>query len=117
MLACKVVLGAADGCETLVFDEVDAGVGGATAVALAEVLARLAQTHQVIVVTHVPQIAVMGERHYLVKKSEDVSPETSLEELTGEDRVEEIARMLSGTLTETSRAHAREMLSAAAKTR
>ena len=57
MLACKVVLGEADGCDTLVFDEVDAGVGGATAVALAGVLADLARSHQVIVVTHLAQVA------------------------------------------------------------
>lgn len=110
MLACKVVLGNADGTDTLVFDEVDAGVGGATAVALAKVLARLAQSHQVIVVTHLAQVAVMGERHYLVSKSEGDVPETSLEEIQGEERVREIARMLSGDESEASLAHAREML-------
>lgn len=112
MLACKVVLGDADGTETLVFDEVDAGVGGATAVALAQVLARLAQTHQVIVVTHLAQVAVMGERHYLVRKSGDDVPETSLVELDDDARVNEIARMLSGDTSEMSLAHAREMLAA-----
>lgn len=113
MLACKVVLGEADGTETLVFDEVDAGVGGATAVALAQVLARLARTHQVIVVTHLPQVAVMGQRHYLVQKSGGELPETSLVEIEGERRVAEIARMLSGDTGDTSMAHAREMLAAA----
>lgn len=113
MLACKVVLGEADGTETLVFDEVDAGVGGATAVALAQVLASLAQTHQVIVVTHLAQVAVMGERHYLVSKSNDDVPETSLTLIAGEARVAEIARMLSGDTGETALAHAREMLQAA----
>lgn len=111
MLACKVVLGDADGTDTLVFDEVDAGVGGATAVALAKVLARLAQSHQVIVVTHLAQVAVMGERHYLVSKSEGDVPETTLQEIEGEERVREIARMLSGDESEASLAHAREMLS------
>lgn len=110
MLACKVVLGEADGTETLVFDEVDAGVGGATALALARVLARLARTHQVIVVTHLAQVAVMGERHYLVRKSADDVPETSLALIDGERRVAEIARMLSGDVGEASLAHAREML-------
>ncbi len=112
MLACKVVLGEADDCETLVFDEVDAGVGGATAVALASVLARLAATHQVIVVTHLAQVAVAAERHYLVRKSEGESgvPETSLVEISGEDRVAEVARMLSGDTGEASRDLAREML-------
>ena len=112
MLALKVVLGEADDCETLVFDEVDAGVGGATAVALAGVLARLAQTHQVIVVTHLAQVAVAAEKHYLVRKSagEGGVPETSLVEITGEDRVAEVARMLSGDTGEASRDLAREML-------
>ena len=112
MLALKVVLGEADDCETLVFDEVDAGVGGATAVALAGVLARLAQTHQVIVVTHLAQVAVAAEKHYLVRKSagEGGVPETSLVEIAGEDRVAEVARMLSGDTGEASRDLAREML-------
>ncbi len=113
MLACKVVLGEADATETLVFDEVDAGVGGATAVALAQVLADLARTHQVIVVTHLAQVAVMGSCHYLVSKSEGDVPETSLVEISGEERVAEIARMLSGDTSETSLAHAREMLASA----
>ena len=112
MLACKVVLGESDVCDTLVFDEVDAGVGGATAVALAEVLAQLAKTHQVIVVTHLPQVAVMGSRHYVVSKTEEHNalPITSLIEVSGVQREEEIARMLSGSITETSLAHARELL-------
>ena len=116
MLACKVVLGEADVCETLVFDEVDAGVGGATAVALASVLARLAATHQVIVVTHLAQVAVAAEKHYLVRKSEGEEgvPETSLVEISGEERVAEVARMLSGDTGETSRDLAREMLAARA---
>ena len=115
MLACKVVLGEADDCETLVFDEVDAGVGGATAVALASVLARLADTHQVIVVTHLAQVAVAAERHYLVRKSGGELPETSLVEISGEDRVAEVARMLSGDTGAASRDLAREMLAARAR--
>ena len=115
MLAVKVVLGASDDCETLVFDEVDAGVGGATAVALASVLARLADTHQVIVVTHLAQVAVAAERHYLVRKSGGELPETSLVEISGEDRVAEVARMLSGDTGAASRDLAREMLAARAR--
>ena len=112
MLALKVVLGEADACETLVFDEVDAGVGGATAVALAGVLAHLARTHQVIVVTHLAQVAVAAERHYLVEKREGEGgvPETTLTEISGEDRVAEVARMLSGDTGAASRDLAREML-------
>ena len=113
MLACKVVLGEADGCDTLVFDEVDAGVGGATAVALAGVLADLARSHQVIVVTHLAQVAVMAQRHYLVSKSAGDVPQTSIAQIEGEDRVAEVARMLSGDASELSLAHAREMLAAA----
>ena len=114
MLAVKVVLGAVDEVGTLVFDEVDAGVGGSTAVALAEVLADLARTHQVIVVTHLAQVAVRGEAHYVVRKfeGEHGMPETDLRRLADEDRPAEIARMLSGDVTEASLAHAREMLEA-----
>lgn len=110
MLACKVVLGARDAAETLVFDEVDAGVGGTAAVALSEVLADLAQTHQVIVVTHLAQVAVRAQRHVKVSKSGGDRPETTLDVLEGEERVAEVARMLSGSATETALAHAREML-------
>lgn len=110
LLAIKVVLGAQDNVDTLVFDEVDAGVGGATAVALAEVLADLAKTHQVLVVTHLAQVAVRAQCHYVVRKQDGDIPETQLVQVEGEQRVDEIARMLSGGTTETSRAHAREML-------
>ena len=114
MLAVKVVLGAADEVGTLVFDEVDAGVGGSTAVALADVLADLARTHQVIVVTHLAQVAVRGQVHYVVRKTkgEGDVPETDLRRLAADERPAEIARMLSGDATETSLAHAREMLAA-----
>ncbi|MDM8300548.1 DNA repair protein RecN [Collinsella tanakaei] len=110
MLASKVVLGQADGVDTLVFDEVDAGVGGSTARSLGLVLADLASTHQVIVVTHLAQVAVMGDTHYVVSKSDDDLPETSLVRVSGQNRVAEIARMLSGDASETSLAHARQML-------
>lgn len=117
MLAVKVVLGEADEVDTLVFDEVDAGVGGSTAVALADVLADLARTHQVIVVTHLAQVAVRGEVHYVVRKTagERAMPETDLRRLPDGERPAEIARMLSGDATETSLAHAREMLERAAE--
>lgn len=115
MLACKVVIGEADAVDTLVFDEVDAGVGGATAVALAAVLADLARTHQVIVVTHLAQVAVVAERHYLVERSggETEAPETRLTEISGEERAAEVARMLSGDTGAASLDLAREMLAAA----
>lgn len=110
MLAFHVVMGERDNVSTLVFDEVDAGVGGATAVALAAVLADLARTHQVLVITHLAQVAVVADVHYVVEKSEGDVPETTLREVRGEERVREVARMLSGDATEASLAHAREML-------
>ena len=118
MLAVKVVLGEVDDVDTLVFDEVDAGVGGSTAVALADVLADLARTHQVIVVTHLAQVAVRGQAHYVVRKAagdENALPETDLRQLSIDERPAEIARMLSGDATETSLAHARELLKRAAE--
>lgn len=112
MLATTVVLGEADGVDTLVFDEVDAGVGGSTARSLAAVIADLAQTHQVIVVTHLAQVAVVADTHYVVRKrmGENDVPETELAKVEGEDRVAEIARMLSGDASKASLAHARQML-------
>lgn len=110
MLALKVALGECDQVDTLVFDEIDAGVGGSTARALGAVLQDLAKTHQVIVVTHLPQVAVCGNAHYLVTKSEDALPQTSLTPIAGEARVAEIARMLAGEVSETSLAHAAELL-------
>ena len=113
MLASTVVLGEADGVDTLVFDEVDAGVGGTTARALAAVLADLARTHQVIVVTHLAQVAVVGDVHYVVRRDDADVPETHLVAVTGDDRVREIARMLSGDESKASLDHARQMLSEA----
>lgn len=110
MLAIKVALGDADGTETLVFDEVDAGVGGSTANALAAVLAELAESHQVIAITHLAQVAVLADAHYTVTKTAGDAPETILAPVTGDARVAEVARLLSGTATETSLAHARELL-------
>ncbi len=113
MLAVHVVLGDKDGVATLVFDEVDSGVGGVTAAALAGVLDDLSKTHQVIVVTHLAQIAAHADVHYVVEKSGDADPETRLHEVEGDVRVAEIARMLSGAATEASLAHARELLESA----
>jgi DNA repair protein RecN (Recombination protein N) len=109
-LAVKAVLGRADQVDTLVFDEVDAGVGGKAALAVGGVLNRLAQTHQVIVVTHLAQIAVLADAHFVVERAGKSDPETRLREVTGEERIREIARMLSGTVDDASMAHAAEML-------
>ncbi len=113
MLAIKVVLGSIDNVETLIFDEIDAGVGGQTALSLGEVLVDLATTHQVIVVTHLAQVAVRADKHYVVRKSEGDQPETTLSVVEGNDRVDEIARMLSGSVDEQSRAYAATLLSQA----
>lgn len=113
VLAVKAVLGEADEVETLVFDEVDAGVGGKTALAVGAVLKRLARTHQVIVVTHLAQIAVLGDVHYVVERTGRNSSETHMREVEGESRVTEIARMLSGTVDAASFAHATRLLSEA----
>ena len=109
MLALKVVLGSLDQVDTLVFDEIDAGVGGATARALADVLSDLAQTHQVIVITHLAQVAVCADKHYVVEKGGEPI-ETILKEVSGAQRTEEIARMLSGEISPESLAHAEALL-------
>lgn len=114
MLAAKVVLGESDAVDTLVFDEVDAGVGGATARSLAQVLADLARTHQLIVVTHLAQVAVQGSVHYVVRRSDEGDmPETRLVRVEGSDRVTEVARLLSGDASDESLAHAKQLLSEA----
>mgnify|MGYP002714517282 FL=1 len=106
MLALEVVLAEEDGA-TLVFDEVDAGVGGRAAVEIGRRLARLAVHNQVIVVTHLPQVAAYADVHLHVSKEKFTS---GVAELSQEERVEELARMLAGLDdTETGRAHAQEL--------
>jgi DNA repair protein RecN (Recombination protein N) len=107
MLACRSVLAGLDDVPTLVFDEVDAGIGGRTAHAVAERLAALARERQVVVVTHLAQIAARADRHFVVSKE---GGEAAVRPVEGEERVEEIARMLSGKTGDVSLAHARELL-------
>ena len=116
MLALKGVLGEADTVETLVFDEIDAGVGGATAHAVGRRLAALAMSHQVIVVTHLAQVAAYADAQLVVSKSsaEDGSA-TTVERVDGDARVGEIARMLSGNDSDVGIAHARELLESAGR--
>lgn len=97
---------------TFIFDEVDAGVGGKTAVELGARLAKLAQSAQVIVVTHLPQVASWADEQYVVAKGEmdDGSIATTINQVCGEARVHEIARMLSGSESEASLEHAEELL-------
>ncbi|MCI8366674.1 MAG: AAA family ATPase [Eggerthellaceae bacterium] len=110
MLALKAVMGESDTVETLIFDEIDAGVGGATAQALGQLMAQLAQTHQVIAVTHLAQIAAFADTHYVVEKTEGDVPETIIRPAEGAARIKEVARLLSGSETAASLAHAEELL-------
>ena len=114
LLALKVVLADAGGASTLIFDEVDAGVAGATAAAVGERLAALAEAsgRQILVVTHSPQVAAVGERHWRVsKEGDDASMVTRVEPLDNQSRREEIARMLAGAkITDEARAAAERLL-------
>lgn len=115
MLACHVVLGAGSNIPTYVFDEVDAGVGGAAAVEVGRRLAQLAQHGQVVVVTHLAQVAAFADRHYVVSKNSDGTITSSgLRCVLDDERVAELARMLAGDeASAVSRAHARELLDSA----
>lgn len=111
MLALEVVLAASAEGTTMVFDEVDAGVGGRAAVQIGRRLARLARSHQVIVVTHLPQVAAYADTHLVVHSGGAAS---EVRRLDTEQRVAELARMLAGLgESDTGRAHARELLEAA----
>ncbi|MCZ7461159.1 DNA repair protein RecN [Streptomyces sp. WMMC940] len=115
MLAVEVVFAGTDPVPTYLFDEVDAGVGGKAAVEIGRRLAKLARTAQVVVVTHLPQVAAFADRQLLVEKTNDGSVTRSgVTVLEGEDRVRELSRMLAGQEdSETARAHAEELLATA----
>lgn len=116
MLAIEVVLADVDTVRTLIFDEVDSGVGGRAAVEIGRRLARLAHSHQVLVVTHLPQVAAYADRHLVVDKSAGGERVTrsGVSVLTHSDRVGELARMLAGMGdSETGMAHAQELLDSA----
>jgi len=115
ILALKVALAEAGSAATMIFDEVDRGVGGAVASAIGERLARLAGQSQVLVVTHSPQVAARASHHYRIEKSHGPDgTRTSVRKLNTEERREEIARMLSGaSITEEARAQASRLLDAA----
>ena len=119
MLALEVSLAETSPVPTFVFDEVDAGVGGAAAVEIGRRLAQLAQSAQVLVVTHLPQVAAYADRHVVVHKSSDGSVTTSGLVALGEaERERELSRMLAGIEdSDSARAHARELLAAAAPER
>lgn len=115
MLALEVVLAAgSDGGRTMVFDEVDAGVGGKAAVEIGRRLAKLAIENQVIVVTHLPQVAAFGDAHvYVAKSTSKDSVTSSVRTLSEDERTEELSRMLAGLESETGRAHAEELMAMA----
>ncbi|NND75528.1 MAG: DNA repair protein RecN [Ilumatobacter sp.] len=115
MLALRLVLSTSSagdaGAETLVFDEVDAGIGGSAAQAVADALAAVAGHHQVLVVTHLAQVAALADAQLTVSKTvRDGATFTAVRRLEGDARVDEIARMLSGSRSDSARVHARELL-------
>lgn len=114
MLAIKSLLQTDGQAMTLVFDEIDAGVGGKTAWAVAERLAHLARQHQVIVITHLAQIAAVADHHFLVSKvSTKQGVQTKINTLSSAERVKELARMLSGSTDQEALVHAKKLLTEA----
>lgn len=112
MLALKRIVGDLDGIETMIFDEIDAGISGATAGVVGDKLKSISKNHQIVCITHLPQIACKGDNHYRIQKSSDeISTETTVVPLGTNERIEEIARLLSGTtITDSARSQARELL-------
>lgn len=112
MLALKTILARKTSVETVIFDEVDAGIGGATAEVVGDKLRALAKYHQILCITHLPQIASKGEAHFLVQKRiQENRTQTMITELEPDDRVKEIARLLGGKIiSDQAMAHAKEML-------
>ncbi|MDR3225912.1 MAG: DNA repair protein RecN, partial [Clostridiales Family XIII bacterium] len=94
--------------------EIDTGISGVTASVVGEKLQRMAKNRQIICITHLPQIAAFADRHYIIaKRSDDAQTYTTVSELSGEGRVEEVARLIGGRdVTETTRASARELIAA-----
>ncbi|MEP7383733.1 MAG: DNA repair protein RecN [Gemmatimonadota bacterium] len=116
MLALKTILARLDGVPTLVFDEVDAGIGGRVGLCVGDTMRRVAESHQVFAITHLPQIAARAHHHIVVSKAAKGGITTAdLRVVDGEERIAEVARMLGGDPeSDTSRAHARELLESAA---
>jgi DNA repair protein RecN (Recombination protein N) len=112
VLAIKAILAETDSVETVIFDEVDAGIGGGVAEVVGQKLSELARHHQIICITHLPQIAKFGHHHFSISKNVSGGrTHTRIKQLDETNRVEEIARMLGGVeITPATLAHAREML-------
>lgn len=119
MLALKTVLADKDDIETLIFDEIDTGISGRTAWKVSEKMGILGKGHQLICITHLPQIAAMADTHFVIEKQvEDNRSITRIRELKQEKSVEELARMLGGdVITENALKNAEEMKELAAKTK
>ena len=119
MLALKTVLADKDAIETLIFDEIDTGISGKTAWKVSEKMGILGRGHQLICITHLPQIAAMADRHFCIeKKVEDKRSVTGIRKLAEEESVAEVARMLgSDSITENVMNNAREMKDLARKTK
>lgn len=119
MLAIKSVLADKDEIETLIFDEIDVGVSGRTAQKVSEKLSVIANSHQVLCITHLPQIAAMSDSHYIIeKKTNGITTNTAIRNLTDEESIDEIARILGGAeITDTVKTSAKEMIDLAKKTK
>ena len=112
MLCIKSLVADADALPTMIFDEIDAGISGEVALKVGEIMKKLSRNHQLICITHLPQIARTGDMHlYIYKETKDNRTQTRLRELKGEERIIEIAKMLSGDrVSEASLANARELI-------
>lgn len=119
MLAIKSILATEDDIDTLIFDEIDTGISGQTAMKVAEKMAKISRKHQVICISHLSQIAAMADSHYLIKKTADEnSTTTSIKKLTRRQSIEELVRINGGTgITEAGLIHATEMKDMADRTK
>ena len=111
MLAIKTVLADKDDTETLIFDEIDVGISGRTAQKVSEKMALIGRNHQVICITHLAQIAAMADHHFMIEKTVgNLDTTTGIHELTEEESVKELARILGGAkITDAVRENAKEM--------
>mgnify|MGYP000787308832 CR=1 FL=1 len=119
MLALKAILADRDEIETLIFDEIDTGISGRTAQKVSEKMAVIGQHHQVLCITHLPQIAAMADSHYFIRKQTDQkNTQTMIYKLNKEESLKEISRMISGDQrSEASMEHAKEMKTLADQTK
>ena len=112
MLALKTIFSSSNGITSIIFDEVDTGVSGRVAQAIAEKIADISANSQVLCISHLPQVAAMADQHYYIKKQvEDNRTFTTVNELEDEERIEEVSRMMSGAeITDLTLQHAKELI-------